>query len=114
MKHVSSSIVDDSDDESFDFAAAKDMLALFVRAPVRRRKLAAAIFVLVALAAGLASFKLNPTYEAQAAIVVQKNATLPTFGETAKNAPNNDFDPAAGVSEAVKGRDNLVSLVRQT
>jgi uncharacterized protein involved in exopolysaccharide biosynthesis len=114
MKHVSSSIVDDSDDESFDFAAAKDMLVLFVRAPVRRPKLAAAIFVLVALAAGLASFKLKPTYEAQAAIVVQKNATLPTFGETAKNAPNNDFDPAAGVSEAVKGRDNLVSLVRQT
>jgi uncharacterized protein involved in exopolysaccharide biosynthesis len=114
MRQGSTTLVDDSDDESFDFAATKDMLVLFLRAPLRRPKLAATIFVLVAFLAGIASFKLKPTYEAQAAIVVQKNAMMPTFGDTAKNAPNNDIDPAVGVSEAVKGRDNLVSLVRQT
>ena len=114
MRHGPSPQMVDPDDESLDLAATKDMLVLFARAPLRRPKLAAAIFVLVVLAAVLASFRLSPTYEAQAAIIVQKNAMLPTFGDTAKNAPNNDVDPAVGVSDTVKGRDNLVSLVRQT
>jgi uncharacterized protein involved in exopolysaccharide biosynthesis len=104
----------DPDDESLDLAATKEMLVLVARAPLRRPKLSALIFLGVALFGAFASLKVSPSYEAQAAIVVQKNATMPTFGDTAKNAQNNDYDPAIGVSEAVKGRDNLMALVRET
>src|SRR5258708_7354057 len=106
--------VDDSLDESFDLARAKDMLVLILRAPLRRPKLSLAIFGVVVALALLASVRIIPTYRAQAAIVVQKNAMLPTFGDAAKNVPSNDFDPAVGVTEAVKARDNLISLARQT
>jgi uncharacterized protein involved in exopolysaccharide biosynthesis len=101
-------------DESFDFAATKDMLVLVLRAPRRHPKLTTAVFALVTTLAVFGSFRVKPSYEARAAIVVQKNAMLPSFGDSAKNAPNNDFDPAMGVSEVVKGRDNLVALARET
>jgi uncharacterized protein involved in exopolysaccharide biosynthesis len=101
-------------DESFDFVAAKDMVVLVLRSPRRHPKLATAVFAIVVLLSVLAALKMKPTYEARAAIIVQKNAMLPSFGDSAKNAPSNDFDPAMGVSEVVKGRDNLVSLARQT
>jgi uncharacterized protein involved in exopolysaccharide biosynthesis len=90
------------------------MLVLILRAPLRRPRLAAVIFASVTLLATIAAVRVSPTYEAQAAIVVQKNAMLPTFGEAAKNVPSNEIDPAVGVSEAVKGRQNLISLVQQT
>jgi uncharacterized protein involved in exopolysaccharide biosynthesis len=106
--------MDETDDDSFDFAGTLEKLVLVLRAPRRHPRLAAAIFGLVALLAVFASFKVAPTYESRAAIVVQKNAMLPSFGDAAKNAPNNDFDPVIGVSETVKGRDNLISLIRQT
>jgi uncharacterized protein involved in exopolysaccharide biosynthesis len=109
----SSRSLNDSQDE-FDFAATKEMLVLILRAPLRRPRLAAVIFASVTLLATIAAVRARPTYEAQAAIVVQKNAMLPTFGEAAKNVPSNEIDPAVGVSEAVKGRQNLISLVQQT
>jgi uncharacterized protein involved in exopolysaccharide biosynthesis len=105
--------IDDSQDDSLDLTATKEMLALVLRAPLRRPKLSAAIFGLMILAGVFASFRASPVYEAQAAIVVQKNAMLPTFGDSTKNVPSNDIDPAAGVSETVKSRDNLTSLARQ-
>lgn len=105
--------MNDSQDE-FDFTATKEMLVLILRAPLRRPKLAAFIFASVMLLATIASVRVRPTYEAQAAIVVQKNAMLPTFGDAAKNVPSNEIDPAVGVSETVKGRQNLISLAQQT
>jgi uncharacterized protein involved in exopolysaccharide biosynthesis len=113
MAHGSRS-VDDDLDESFDIARTKEMLALVLRSPRRRPKLAFLVFGVVLALAALAALRATPTYRAQAAIVVQKNAVLPTFGDASRNAPANDIDPAAGVSEAVKARDNLISLVRQT
>ena len=106
--------IDDSLDDSLDLTATKQMLALMMRAPLRRPKVSAAIFGLVLVACVLASFRVSPTYEVQAGVIVQKNAMLPTFGDSSKNVQSNDFDPAAGVSETVKSRDNLISLARQT
>src|SRR5215471_8295982 len=100
MLHGSSS-VDDSLDESFDVTRAKETLTLVLRSPLRRPKLALAVFGLVTALAIVASVRAQPTYRAQAAIVVQKNAMLPTFGDAAKNMPSNDIEPAAGVAEAV-------------
>ncbi len=113
MPHGSSS-VDDQVDESFDIARAKETLALVARSPLRRPKLALLVFGAVTAIAMFASYRAQPIYRAQAAIVVQKNAVMPNFGDAAKNPQNTDIDPAAGVSEAVKARDNLVSLIRQT
>jgi uncharacterized protein involved in exopolysaccharide biosynthesis len=105
---------EDELDDSFDIARMKEMLGLVLRSPRRRPKLAIVVFGGVLAIAAIASMRVRPTYRAQAAIVVQKNAMMPTFGDSAKNMPSNDIDPAVGVSEAVKGRDNLIALVRQT
>jgi uncharacterized protein involved in exopolysaccharide biosynthesis len=105
--------MNDSQDE-FDFTATKEMLALILRAPLRRPKLALVIFASVMLLATIAAVSASPTYQAQAAIVVQKNAMLPTFGDAAKNVPSNEIDPAVGVFETVKGRQSLISLAQQT
>src|SRR5262245_59720536 len=109
-----SSSVEDGLDESFDITRTKEMLVLVLRSPLRRPKLSFAVFGVVTALAMVAATRASPTYRAQAAIVVQKNAVLPTFGDAAKNVPSNDFEPATGVSEAVKARDNLMSLIQQT
>jgi len=113
MRHDPRAVDDDSDDESFDFESTKEMATLVLRAPRRHPKLAALVFLGVALLGIVAAMVVKPTYQAEAIILVQRNVALPAFGENQRNAQN-DIDPAAGVQEAVKGRENLISLIRQT
>ncbi|HEX9295873.1 MAG TPA: hypothetical protein VF881_08555 [Polyangiaceae bacterium] len=110
-----SKMIDETEDGSFDFEATKENAKLIAHAPKRHPKLACALFG-AALGIGiLAATAASPSYRAETEILVQKNVTLPTFGDPARNPQvNNDVDPAFGVSETVKARDNLVNLIRQT
>src|SRR5258708_7593130 len=112
MRMEPTGIGDDSD-ESFDFQSTKELASLVLRAPMRHPKLAAVAFLLVTVLGIVAATFVTPMYEAEAIIRVQRNVAMPALGESQRNT-NNDVDPAAGVSEAVKGRENLISLVRQT
>jgi capsular polysaccharide biosynthesis protein len=113
MRHDSRSMDDDSDDESFDLESTKEMASLVLRSPRRHPKLAALVFLSVAILGMVAALLIKPTFQSEAIILVQRNVALPAFGENQRNAQN-DVDPAAGVQESVKGRENLISLVRQT
>ncbi len=107
--------IDESEEDSFDFEATKEHARLVARSPKRHPRIAATLFG-AALGFGiLAAAAASPSYRAETEILVQKNIALPTFGDPARNPPvNNDVDPASGVSETVKARENLVNLIRQT
>jgi hypothetical protein len=104
---------DDSDDESFDLEATKELVTLVLRSPRRHPKLASLVFLTATILGVLAALVVKPTFQSEAIILVQRNVALPAFGENQRNAQN-DVDPAAGVQESVKGRENLISLVNQT
>jgi len=111
MRHDSNS-VDEDEKESLDFEATKEMVNLIVRAPLRRPKLAAAIFLLLTALGILAALFVTPLYTASEVLVITRNVITPTIGQ--QNAPPQDYDPTAGIWEAVKGRDNLTKLAQQT
>jgi uncharacterized protein involved in exopolysaccharide biosynthesis len=108
-------VADDLDeDTTIDFQAAKQRALLVLRSPLRHLKVALAVFLATVALSGFVALRAKPVYRAQTDIIVQRNVMMPTFGETARNQQNTDFDPVTGVSETVKGRDNLLALVRET
>src|SRR5262245_47722674 len=96
-----------SDDESLDYPALKETVALVLRAPLRRKKLSFAIVATVMTLGGAIGSRWQPSYEAQASILVQRNVALPNFSDPSRNGQGNDFDPIAGASESIKGHANL-------
>jgi hypothetical protein len=110
MRHDKSS-TDDEDKESLDYEATKEMVNLVVRAPLRHPKLSAAIFLLLTAAGIAAAFFVTPMYQASEVLVITRNVLTPTIGQ--QNGPPPDYDPMAGVWEAVKGRDALIKLAQQ-
>src|SRR5215471_7826173 len=111
MRHDNNS-VDEDEKESLDFEATKEMVNLIVRAPLRRPKLAAAIFLLLTALGIIAALFATPLYQASEVLVITRNVITPNIGQ--QNAPQQDYDPTAGIWEAVKGRDNLIKLAQQT
>jgi hypothetical protein len=103
-----------TDDESFDFQSLKETATFIVRAPLRRKKLAAAIGALVMVVGVALATRWKPTYESQASILVQRNVTLPNFADSSHGTQGGDFDPVAGASESVKAHANLLSIASQT
>jgi capsular polysaccharide biosynthesis protein len=111
MRHDNNS-VDEEEKESLDYEATKEMVNLIVRAPLRRPKLAAAIFLLLTALGILAALFVTPLYTASEVLVITRNVITPNIGQ--QNAPPQEYDPTAGIWEAVKGRDSLVKLAQQT
>jgi hypothetical protein len=103
-----------SEDESFDFESLRETLTLIVRAPLRRKKLALVIVASVMSLGVALGVRWKPSYEAQASILVQRNVTLPNFGDSSHATQGGDFDPVAGASESVKAHANLLSIASQT
>lgn len=111
MRHDNNS-ADEEEKESLDYEATKEMVNLIVRAPLRRPKLAAAIFLLLTALGILAALFVTPLYTASEVLVITRNVITPNIGQ--QNAPPQEYDPTAGIWEAVKGRDSLTKLAQQT
>ncbi|HKQ71334.1 MAG TPA: hypothetical protein VJT73_18450 [Polyangiaceae bacterium] len=103
-----------ADERPFDVHALKETAVLVLRAPRHHPKVSAVVFCVVAALGALAAWQARATYESSATLLLARNVTLPTFGDANRARTPSESDPAEGVSEAVKGRDNLISLVRQT
>jgi hypothetical protein len=112
MRHDKNS-GDEEDKESLDLEATKEMANLIVRAPLRHPKLTAFIFLLLTAAGIAAAYFVTPMYQASEVLVITRNVITPTIGQQ-QNGPPQDYDPMAGVWEAVKGRDSLNKLAQQT
>jgi uncharacterized protein involved in exopolysaccharide biosynthesis len=111
MRH-DSNLSENSEGESLDYEATKEMVSLVVRSPLRHPKLAAAIFLFFTALGIVAALLVTPMYQASEVVVITRNVLTPNIGQQT-NQPN-DYDPTTGVWEAVKGRDALVRLARQT
>jgi len=115
MRHAFIPIDPDRQDPPVDMEATKERAALILRAPWRHPKLAAAALVLTTAVGVAGAWYVNPSYQAEAIIAVQKNLATPALGNPNQNQQQyTDFDPTLGVSELVKGRESVLSLIRQT
>jgi len=54
------------------------------------------------------------TYHVEAQLLAQKNSLMPALGNPGRHVPSDADAPTRAASEAVKRRDNLVSLMKQT
>jgi uncharacterized protein involved in exopolysaccharide biosynthesis len=106
--------IGDPDDESIDWQQTRERIRMVLRAPRRRPKLAALILVGATVLGILAAGRAKPTYEADAAVLIEKNVATPVLGDATKGVQTNDFDPGAEALEVVKGRENLMSLAKET
>src|SRR5258708_33893338 len=70
-----------SDDESLDLQALKETVTLIVRAPFRRKKVALVTAASVMALGAALGLRWKPTYQAQAAILVQRNVTIPNCAD---------------------------------
>src|SRR6266516_1223000 len=104
--------LDDEEKESLDYEATKEMAQLIVRAPLRHPKLSAALFLLLTGLGIAAAVFVTPMYQASEVLVINRQLVTPVIGQ--QNGPAPEYDPTAGVWEAVKGRDNLLKLAQET
>jgi uncharacterized protein involved in exopolysaccharide biosynthesis len=100
--------------EGSDYQRVRDLVLMIARAPKRRRKLAWAIFVIVALLSVAAAILTPRSYEASVKILAQRNLLMPALGNPHRSVPYEADAPTKNVTELILARDNLVSLVKDT
>jgi uncharacterized protein involved in exopolysaccharide biosynthesis len=100
----------DGGDDEFDSQQLKEVVGFLLRAPRRRPRLAAAIFV-ITLVVGLVLVKYWPrTYTADLRILAQRNLVL---GALDKGLPHDPEAPTKNATDAILRQDNLVALTKQ-
>lgn len=89
-----------------------DLVGLILRAPLRRRRLAALVFVLGVLAT-VAALLLTPrVYVVNARILGQRNLVISSLGNPRRSVPNESDAPTRAASDTILGRDSLVAIIR--
>ena len=105
---------DPDDFELIDLEALRDHAGFVYRSVWRRRRLALGTFLGVLAATGLLLAVLPRTYQVQMQLLAQKNSLMPALGNPNRTVPSDADAPTRAAPEAVKRRDNLVSLLKQT
>jgi uncharacterized protein involved in exopolysaccharide biosynthesis len=96
-----------------DYVRATELLGLVARAPLRRRRLAAAVFGL-AVAVSVATAALVPrVYAVDTKILTQRNLVMPSLGNPRRSVPMESDAPTRAAADVILGRDNLLAIVRE-
>lgn len=94
------------------FGPLGDWVLFVLRAPLRHKRLAAAVLLTFVVLGALAAWALPQKYQVSATLLVQRN---PLLGALSGAGANRDQDaPTRAAREMVIRRDNLVSLCKQT
>jgi uncharacterized protein involved in exopolysaccharide biosynthesis len=102
-----------SEEEEFDFQRLKELVGFLLRAPRRRPRLTAALFVLV-MGFGLTVAAYWPrTYGADARILAQHNLVLPALDNPNRSVPREADTPTKNAADTIMKRDNIVALVKE-
>ena len=97
-----------------DYEGLRHDIGFVLRASLRHRRLAAACFVAVALAAAASALVFRDIYQVQAEILALRNPVMSTLSNPSL-ARGADWDaPTRAARETILRRDNLISLIRQT
>jgi uncharacterized protein involved in exopolysaccharide biosynthesis len=97
-----------------EFALARDLAGLIARAPLRHRRLAAAVFLLGALVTTAAAIVTPRVYVVNTRILAQRNLVMPSLGNPRRSVPSDSDAPTRAANEVILGRDNLVAIIKET
>lgn len=102
--------VGDDEEEGLDFEQVRERVGFALRAPRRRPKLAAGVFVLVAVIGITISVVMPRTYNVQVKVLAQRNA--PGFVSAGRQIPREMENPSKNVADIIVRRDSLVALAK--
>jgi uncharacterized protein involved in exopolysaccharide biosynthesis len=101
------------EDSEFDLQQLKELAGFLLRAPRRRPKLAAFIFIVI-MAFGLAVASFWPrTWGANVRILAQHNLVLPALDNPGRAVPREADSPTKNAADTIIKRDNVIALVKQ-
>jgi uncharacterized protein involved in exopolysaccharide biosynthesis len=98
----------------FQSDLVRDLIGFPWRAVKRHRALAASLFLVIAVAAGLSSIVMPRHYVVYTVLVAAKNNVMPALGNPRRPAAAESDAPTRLAVEAVMRRDNLVEIIRET
>ena len=90
-----------------------DLVGLVLRAPLRRRGLAASVLVIGVLATVAAVLFTPRVYVVTTRILAQRNLVMPSLGNPRRSVPSDSDAPTRAASDMILGRDNLVAMIRE-
>jgi hypothetical protein len=97
-----------------EYAHARDLAGLVLRAPRRHRRLALSVFLLGA-AASVAALVLTPrVYEVDTKILAQRNLVMSSLGNPRRAVPTESDAPTRSAGEAILGRESLTAIIQET
>jgi uncharacterized protein involved in exopolysaccharide biosynthesis len=103
----------DADSASADLQRARELLGFTLRAPRRRWRLGALVFLL-GVGASVGGVELAPrSYEANAKILAQRNLVMSSLGNPRRAVPNDADAPTRSAGEVIMSRDNLLSIIQE-
>ncbi len=104
---------EDDEDEGLDFEQIRERIGFALRAPRRRPRLAAGVFVTAAALGLTVAATIPRTYSAQAKLLAQRSLVLPALTNPNRPVPRDADNPTKNVADMIMRRDNLTTLARE-
>lgn len=101
-------------EEGVDFARVIAMVRFVLRAPRRRPRLSAVVFLVVCLLTAAVALFAPRVYTVSTRILVQRNVVIPLLGNPRRALPTEWDTSMRGTSENLLRRDNLTAIVKET
>lgn len=96
-----------------DYARALELTGLFFRAPLRRRRLAAGVFLLGAVVTLATALLMPRSYAVDTKILTQRNLVMPSLGNPRRSVPMDSDAPTRAAADVIRGRENLVAIIEE-
>jgi hypothetical protein len=104
----------DPDDRPLELEELRNVVGFAFRAIFRRRRLALAVFSVIAAGTLVAAVLLPRQYQAETKIMAQRNLVMPALGNPRRSVPTDSDAPTLLAREAILKRENLVAIIKQT
>ena len=86
---------------------------LILRAPMRRSRLAAAVFAIAAIVSTATALLMPRVYAVDTKILTQRNLVMPSLGNPRSAVPMDSDAPTRAAADVILGRDNLVAIIKE-
>jgi hypothetical protein len=104
----------DDNEPLIDLRLVGDLSRFLVNAVKRRRKIAAAVFSLFALAGIASSILLPRRYYTETKLLADRNVVMPLLGNPDRRLPNEADTPTRMAADLIMTRANLVGIIKTT
>ncbi|MFO0590942.1 MAG: hypothetical protein U0441_25590 [Polyangiaceae bacterium] len=98
---------------STDEPRLSELAGLILRAPLRRRRLAAVVFAIAVIATTVTALLVPRVYAVDTKILTQRNLVMPSLGNPRRAVPMESDAPTRAAADVIMGRDNLVAIIKE-